>query len=82
MMIRRLFLVALVLILPTLCSNAQAVPAEKADDARIERLLKQMTLEEKMNLIRGDVEPAATNRQSCAHTTSSTVRLRVATRIR
>jgi beta-glucosidase len=41
--------------------NAQAVPAEKANEARIDSLLKQMTLEEKMNLIRGDVEPAETN---------------------
>ncbi|HTZ72750.1 MAG TPA: glycoside hydrolase family 3 C-terminal domain-containing protein [Candidatus Aquilonibacter sp.] len=40
---------------------AQAVPQEKADGARIERLLKQMTLEEKMNLIRGATEPASTN---------------------
>jgi beta-glucosidase len=38
---------------------AQAVPAEKADEARIDRLLQSMTLEEKMNLIRGGVEPAA-----------------------
>jgi beta-glucosidase len=41
--------------------NAQVIPADKADDARIDSLIKQMTLEEKMNLIRGDVEPAATN---------------------
>ena len=40
---------------------AQVVPAEKANEARIDRLLGQMTLEEKVNLIRGDVEPAATN---------------------
>ena len=40
---------------------AQAVPAEKANDARIESLLQKMTLEEKMNLIRGGVEPDATN---------------------
>ncbi len=38
--------------------SAQAVPAEKADSARIERLLGQMTLEEKMDLIRGGIEPA------------------------
>jgi beta-glucosidase len=37
------------------------VPSEKVDEARIDRLLGQMTLEDKMNLIRGDVEPAATN---------------------
>jgi beta-glucosidase len=41
--------------------HAQVVPSEKADEARIDRLLGQMTLEEKVNLIRGDVEPAATN---------------------
>ena len=45
----------------TLSAYAQAVPAEKADDARIDRLLNQMTIEDKMNLIRGDVEPDATN---------------------
>ena len=38
---------------------SQAVPLEKADEARIDRLLKQMTLEEKMDLIRGGIEPAA-----------------------
>jgi beta-glucosidase len=38
--------------------KGQAVPAEKADTARIDRLLGQMTLEEKMNLIRGGLEPA------------------------
>src|SRR5271170_2061876 len=37
-------------------SQGQAVPAEKADEARIDRLLKQMTLEEKMDLIRGGLE--------------------------
>src|SRR5271170_8388291 len=37
-------------------SRAQAVPAEKADEARIDRLLQQLTLEEKMDLIRGAVE--------------------------
>jgi beta-glucosidase len=35
----------------------QAVPPEKADNARIEKLLGQMTLEEKMDLIRGGLEP-------------------------
>jgi beta-glucosidase len=39
---------------------AQAVPAEKANEARIDSLLQQLTLEEKMDLIRGGVEdPAA-----------------------
>jgi beta-glucosidase len=36
---------------------AQAVPPEQADTARIDKLLSQMTLEEKMDLIRGNVEP-------------------------
>jgi len=38
---------------------AQAVPAEKANEARIDKLLSQMTLEEKMDLIRGGVEDPA-----------------------
>ena len=46
---------------PAIQSKAQAVPPEVADQARIDHLLKQMTLEEKVNLIRGDVEPAETN---------------------
>src|SRR5271156_4276511 len=37
-------------------SWGQAVPAEHADEARVDRLLKQMTLEEKMSLIRGGLE--------------------------
>jgi len=37
-------------------SRGQAVPLEKADEARIDRLLQQLTLEEKMNLIRGGIE--------------------------
>ena len=41
--------------------QGQAVPAEKADEAKVDRLLQQMTLEEKMQLIRGEGEPAATN---------------------
>ena len=41
--------------------QAQAVPPEKANEARIDKLLSQMTIEEKLNLIRGAVEPAATN---------------------
>jgi beta-glucosidase len=45
----------------TLSACAQAVPPETANEARIDRLLSQMTLEEKVHLIRGDVEPAATN---------------------
>jgi beta-glucosidase len=35
---------------------AQAVPPEKANEARIDSLLRQMTVEEKMNLIRGGIE--------------------------
>jgi beta-glucosidase len=38
-------------------ARAQAVPAEKTDGARIDGLLKKMTLEEKMDLIRGGLEP-------------------------
>src|SRR5450756_312284 len=53
--------VFLVLLAPFHVAMAQVVPVEKADTERIDRLLGQMTLEEKMNLIRGDVEPAATN---------------------
>ncbi len=45
----------------TLCTAAQVIPPEKVDEARIDGLLQQMTLEEKMNLIRGDVEPDTTN---------------------
>ena len=37
-------------------SLAQAVPPDKANDARINGLLRQLTLEEKMDLIRGGVE--------------------------
>jgi beta-glucosidase len=40
-------------------SRAQTVPADKADDARIDSLLQQLTLEEKMDLIRGGIEDAS-----------------------
>ena len=40
-------------------SMAQAVPAEHANDARVDDLLHKMTLEEKMNLIRGGHEAPA-----------------------
>lgn len=40
---------------------AQATPPEQANTARIDKLLSQMTLDEKMDLIRGKVEPAETN---------------------
>ncbi len=36
-------------------------PLDTANEARIDKLLAQMTLAEKMDLIRGGVEPAATN---------------------
>jgi beta-glucosidase len=42
-------------------SRAQSGPAEKVNESRIDRLLKQMTLEEKMGLIRGAVEPELEN---------------------
>ena len=44
--------------LPTV-SPAQVVPAELDDDARIDGLLRQMSLEEKMDLIRGGIEDSA-----------------------
>jgi beta-glucosidase len=44
----------------SVASWGQVVPAEKANEARIDRLLKQMTLEEKMNLIRGGLEDPKT----------------------
>ena len=53
--------VFLLLVTSAPLAKAQVVPAETVDQARIDHLLSQMTLEEKMNLIRGDVEPAATN---------------------
>lgn len=46
------------------CANAalaQVVPAEQANEARIDKLLSQMTLGEKIDLIRGNVEPENTN---------------------
>jgi len=44
-----------------LCLSSQTVPPEQANEARIDQLLSQMTLEEKMNLIRGATEKADTN---------------------
>jgi beta-glucosidase len=61
MNLRRLALLCFALTLVSLSSFAQVVPPQTANEARVDRLLSQMTLEEKMNLIRGDVEPAATN---------------------
>ena len=59
--LKRWFPVLLVLCAVSSASLGQAVPAEKADGARIDRLLQQMTFEEKMNLIRGGVEDASEN---------------------
>ena len=42
-------------------ASSQTVPAEADDTARVDRLLSQMTLEEKVNLIRGAWEPAGEN---------------------
>jgi len=53
---RKSLLVPLALCLLAPLARGQAVPAEKANEARIDKLLQQMTLEEKMNLIRGGVE--------------------------
>ncbi len=47
-------------LIPGPLANAQAVPAATPDVARVERLLGQMTIEDKLNLIRGGSEPAAT----------------------
>ena len=58
---RPLATVCLLLVTSSVLAKAQVVPPDKADEARIDGLLKQMTLEEKMNLIRGDVEPDTTN---------------------
>jgi beta-glucosidase len=58
---RPLFVACLLIATAAPLVHAQMVPPDKANEARIDRLLKQMTLEEKMNLIRGDAEPAATN---------------------
>ncbi len=44
--------------LSTPSARPQTLPADHANDARIDRLLSQMSLEEKVNLIRGGVEPA------------------------
>jgi beta-glucosidase len=52
---------AFILLASTFSLWSQTVPPEQANEARIDKLLSQMTLEEKMNLIRGDVEPASTN---------------------
>ena len=61
MRLRQIASICFLTTLFTVSLYPQVVPSEKANEARIDRLLGQMTLEEKMNLIRGDVEPAATN---------------------
>lgn len=50
-----------VLIASSAAMKGQAVPPEQANDARVDKLLSQMSLEDKMNLIRGATEPADTN---------------------
>lgn len=44
----------------SVCVCGQSVPSEQANEARIDHLLQQMTLEEKINLIRGGVEDPST----------------------
>jgi beta-glucosidase len=53
---------ALLLVLGPFFSYAsgQTAPSEHANEARIDHLLQQMTLEEKINLIRGNVEDPST----------------------
>jgi len=54
--------VALLLVLAPFFSYAcgQTAPSDHANEARIDHLLQQMTLEEKVNLIRGNVEDPST----------------------
>jgi len=54
-----IFLITLAAIVTTVTAQT-AVPVVTGN-ARVEKLLSEMTLEEKMALIRGDSEPAATN---------------------
>ncbi len=59
-LIRKQWLAALLsLSIASAVSSGQAVPAEKADESRVDALLKQLTLEEKMDLIRGGLEDPA-----------------------
>jgi beta-glucosidase len=51
--------VLLSLSITSVVSLGQAVPADKANDARVDELLHQLTLEEKMDLIRGAPEDPA-----------------------
>lgn len=48
-----------VLAIASVVSMAQTIPAESGNDARIDALLHKLTLEEKMNLIRGGQENPA-----------------------
>jgi beta-glucosidase len=60
LLIRKIFFcfpLSLCLLISLACG--QAVPRDTANEARIDKLLEQMTLEEKMNLIRGGVEDPA-----------------------
>lgn len=61
---RRSIVAAFLLVLPTLGGRpvlAQNAVPVVTGDARVDKLLAQMTLQEKMALIRGSWEPAATN---------------------
>ncbi len=60
MLTRELTLICL-FIAPATTLIAQTIPPEPANEARVDRLLKQMTLEDKMNLIRGTSEPDQTS---------------------
>ena len=50
----------LVVVLAPVHAFSQAVPSEHVDAARIDHLLQQMTVEDKVNLIRGNVEDPST----------------------
>jgi beta-glucosidase len=56
---KRWFAGCMFLAIVSVVSMAQAVPSEHANDARIDDLLHKMTLEEKMDLIRGGREAPA-----------------------
>src|ERR1700723_3551285 len=56
---RQWFAGGLFMAILSVASMAQAVPAEHGNDARIDDLLHKLTLEEKMNLIRGGHENPA-----------------------
>lgn len=56
---RKFLCTFLLLALSASISRAQAVPPDTANEARIDKLLQQMTIEEKMNLIRGGLEDSS-----------------------